>query len=243
VRTRLPSIPCDGAHSARPWGPFSAENSLPTGDAPQCRPSARDRLEALDLRVTGLALGCAKTLLGAPPPGGHARVAAGLPTFASSRVCIYVDNIGRDSFEAAFAKRLRDELDSMHVWLPVASPRARRMRPAAFASLAAVVVGCALVLGTVAAFASGSPNPKVWITEAERTIGIPPTGGEPSRDGASPASPASPEPSESAPPVGGDGEASGATEPASEKAHVESPPPVQPSEPAEHSPTGSPGDG
>ncbi|MGA7911551.1 MAG: hypothetical protein WCC30_08410 [Candidatus Dormiibacterota bacterium] len=158
-------------------------------------------------------------------------------------MCIYVDIIEPDSFEAAFASRLRDELDSMQVWVPVTRPAASRLRPAAFASFVALAVGCALVLGTVAAFASGSPNPKVWIRQAEQTIGIPPTGSQPSQVGAGPASTATPEPTEASPPSGGESEAPGPTAPERESPHPESSPPAQPANPAEHSPTGSPGDG
>lgn len=154
-----------------------------------------------------------------------------------------MDNIGSDSFEAAFATRLRYELDSMHIWVPAAIPMSRRARPAALASATALAVGCALVLGAVAAFASGSPNPKVWIREAEQTIGIPPTGSEPSQEGAAPASTATPEPTEASSPAGGEKESTSPTAPEQESPNPESPAAVQPPEPVEHSPTGSPGDG
>jgi len=157
-------------------------------------------------------------------------------------VCIYVDNIEPDSFEAAFASRLRDELDSMQVLVPAARPAARRARSAAFASAIALAVGCALVLGTVAAFASGSPNPKVWIRQAEQTIGIPPTDGAPSPDGAGPEPTETPEASPASP-AGGEHESTSPSAPEQESPHPESPTAAQSPEPAEHSPSGSPEDG
>jgi hypothetical protein len=155
-----------------------------------------------------------------------------------------VDSFEPGSFEAAFASRLRAELDAMRVWLPAATPAPRRARSAALASAAAFAVGCALLLGTVAAFASGSPNPKVWISEAEKSIGIPPGGSEPS-SGAEPIWTPTPEPSDSPPaqPVRGEPESAAPSAPERESPHPESPAAAQPPDPAEHSPTSSPGDG
>ncbi len=130
----------------------------------------------------------------------------------------------------------------MDVWVPAARPMARRPRPAAFMYGAALAVGCALVLGTVAAFASGSPNPKVWIREAEQTIGIPSTVSAPSPDGAAPESTATPEESPAAP-SGGERESTSPSAPEQESPHPESPAAAQSPDPSEHSPTGSPGDG
>lgn len=83
------------------------------------------------------------------------------------------------SFEQSLTRRLRAELDGLNVAVPavpddsgdrslkylwaVARPLARPL---------ALAVAAAMLLGSVAAFASGSPNPKVWVTEAEHSLGI-----------------------------------------------------------------------
>lgn len=56
----------------------------------------------------------------------------------------------------------------------------------------AVAVAAAMLLGSVAVFASGSANPKVWVTEAEHSLGIS-TPDDENSPGAAP----SPHPSES----------------------------------------------
>jgi hypothetical protein len=43
----------------------------------------------------------------------------------------------------------------------------------ALGSVAAMAVGAALLLGTVAVFASGSPDPRVWMREAQHSLGVP----------------------------------------------------------------------
>jgi hypothetical protein len=79
------------------------------------------------------------------------------------------------SFEQELTRRLRGELDALKVAVPAVPGYAGRgslryvwgvARPLALA------LAAALVLGSVAAFASGSPDPKVWVTEAEHTLGI-----------------------------------------------------------------------
>lgn len=80
------------------------------------------------------------------------------------------------SFEQALTRRLRAELDALNVAVPAVPGYSG---PRSFAYVWAVgrplalAVAAALLLGSVAAFASGSPNPKVWVTEAEHSLGIP----------------------------------------------------------------------
>ena len=79
------------------------------------------------------------------------------------------------SFEQALTGRLRAELDALNVAVPAVPEYAggRSFRHVwAVARPLALAVAAALVLGSVAAFASGSPNPKVWVTEAEHSLGI-----------------------------------------------------------------------
>jgi len=79
------------------------------------------------------------------------------------------------SFEQALTRRLRSELDALHVTVPAVpgySGRASLRYAWVVARPLALALAAALVLGSVAAFASGSPNPKVWVTEAEHSLGI-----------------------------------------------------------------------
>ena len=80
------------------------------------------------------------------------------------------------SFEQALTRRLRAELDALNVAVPAvpgySGPRSLAYVWAVGRPLA-LAVAAALLLGSVAAFASGSPNPKVWVTEAEHSLGIP----------------------------------------------------------------------
>jgi hypothetical protein len=83
------------------------------------------------------------------------------------------------SFERALRRRLSAELDALHVEVPVAAPgysRRRSMRYVwAVGRPIAVALAVALLLGSVAAFASGSPNPANWVNGAERSLGITPS--------------------------------------------------------------------
>lgn len=72
------------------------------------------------------------------------------------------------SFEAAFAARLRRELDGLPVRPLQYWPVARRTRRIAFATLAAAAVGAALVLGAVGAFAYGQPG--VWLQDVVHSV-------------------------------------------------------------------------
>jgi hypothetical protein len=102
------------------------------------------------------------------------------------------------SFEQALTRRLRSELDALHVTVPAVPGYSgqRSLRFAwAVARPLAMALAAALLLGSVAAFASGSPNPKVWVTEAEHSLGIQ-TPDDENAPGAAP----SPRPSESADP-------------------------------------------
>ena len=64
---------------------------------------------------------------------------------------------GPGSFEAAFAARLRADLDALSVRPPSSWPVMRRPPRIAFATVAAVAVAAALLVGAVGAFAYGSP--------------------------------------------------------------------------------------
>jgi hypothetical protein len=79
------------------------------------------------------------------------------------------------SFEQALTRRLRAELDALSVAAP-AVPGYSGRRSLTFvwgvARPLALALAAALVLGSVAAFASGSPNPKDWVTQAEHSLGI-----------------------------------------------------------------------
>jgi hypothetical protein len=155
------------------------------------------------------------------------------------------------SFERALARSLRAELDALNVASPgAARAYARRgsMRYAwALGRTLAVAVAVALLLGSVAAFASGDPGK--FVNSAERSLGIP-LGDEKPPIG-SLKSP-SPHPSESPEPAEGRIQPSGSQrEPAesptpepTERAspEIESPVPSHSAEPPEHSPGPSPGD-
>jgi hypothetical protein len=81
-----------------------------------------------------------------------------------------------DSFEAALARGLRTELDALNVAVPTAAlqlPRKSSMRFVwAVGRPLAVALAAALLLGSVAAFASGDPSR--WVREAARQLGLPP---------------------------------------------------------------------
>jgi hypothetical protein len=81
------------------------------------------------------------------------------------------------SFESALTTRLRTELDALNVAVPAAAPAYSRrgaMRYVwAVGRPLAIALAVALLLGSVAAFASGSPNPSNWVKDAERSLGIP----------------------------------------------------------------------
>ncbi len=152
---------------------------------------------------------------------------------------LYVSVNDLDSrFERELARRLRSELDALPVRAPAASPAARRLRPLAFVSAVALAVGGVLAVGSVAAVASGSPNPRVWVHQAEQTLGLAPADATPGEliERAGPSPEASESPASAASP---EGEA-----PASPGGERESPEPSrsqpEPSEPVERS---SPGDG
>ena len=84
---------------------------------------------------------------------------------------VLVDN----SFEQALKRRLRAELDGLKVGVPAVPDYSWRRSPKfplAVARPLALAVAAALLLGSVAAFASGSPNPRVWVTEAQHSLGI-----------------------------------------------------------------------
>ncbi len=79
------------------------------------------------------------------------------------------------SFEQALIRRLRADLDALNVAVPAVpdySGRPSLRHLWAVARPLALAVAAALLLGSVAALASGSPNPKVWVTEAEHSLGI-----------------------------------------------------------------------
>jgi hypothetical protein len=92
-----------------------------------------------------------------------------------SSVCIDVET-SEGGFEQVLARRLRDELDALHVEAREARPRPVRGMRLAFGSAAAIAVGAALLLGTVAVFASGSPDPRVWLRQAQHSLGVPMVG-------------------------------------------------------------------
>lgn len=94
---------------------------------------------------------------------------------ALSSVCIDVET-SEGAFEQVLAGRLRDELDALYVAAPAARPTAVRGMRLAFGSAAAIAVGAALLLGTVAVFASGSPDPRVWLKQAQHSLGVPMVG-------------------------------------------------------------------
>jgi hypothetical protein len=79
------------------------------------------------------------------------------------------------SFEQALTRRLHSELDALNVAVPAVPGYSERRtfryvwavgRPLALA------LAATLLLGSIAAFASGSPNPRVWVAEAEHSLGI-----------------------------------------------------------------------
>jgi hypothetical protein len=105
------------------------------------------------------------------------------------------------SFEQALIRRMRAELDDLNVTVP-AVPDYSGHRSIKFVWVVArplcLALAAALLLGSVAVFASGSPNPKVWVTEAARSLGIQAPGDEVGPGAApSPRSSKSPEPADS----------------------------------------------
>lgn len=90
----------------------------------------------------------------------------------SSSVCINVES-SEAAFEQSLARRMREELDALKVAGPAARPQSVRAMRIALSSAAALAVGVALLLGTIAVFASGSPDPRVWIKDAQRSLGAP----------------------------------------------------------------------
>jgi hypothetical protein len=157
------------------------------------------------------------------------------------------------SFERALISRLRTELDALNVAVPAVMPGYSPRRSVRYVWTVgrplALALAVALLLGSVAAFASGSPNPGTWVKEAEKSLGIPPADETPPIG--SEASP-SPESSES-PKAEDGGQPTGAEREPAETRTVEpverqSPEPASPNdgrspEPAEHGPTPSAGDG
>jgi hypothetical protein len=99
------------------------------------------------------------------------------------------------SFEQALARRLCAELDALNVAMPAVPGYAghRSLKYVwAVTRPIALAVAAALLLGSVAALASGSPNPRVWVTEAEHSLGI-----QAPDDEIAPGAAPSPHPSES----------------------------------------------
>lgn len=103
------------------------------------------------------------------------------------------------SFEQALTRRLRAELDELLVTVP-GVPAYSSHRPLRYMWMVgrplALALAAALLLGSVAAFASGSPNPKDWVTEAERSLGIQVPDEEHAPGSPSPRASESPEPGE-----------------------------------------------
>lgn len=145
------------------------------------------------------------------------------------------------AFEQALAKRLRQELDAVYVAAPAARPQPLRAVRIALGSVAAMAVGAALLLGTVAVFASGSPDPRVWLREAQHSLGVPLVGEHSPMTVQSSPEP-SPEPESSAPVAGAEHESPSPTE-----VERESPRPARPEAPqpagSGESTRASPGDG
>jgi hypothetical protein len=153
------------------------------------------------------------------------------------------------SFEGALIGRLRTELDALNVVVPAVMPGYSPRRSVRYVWTVgrplALALAVALLLGSVAAFASGSPNPGTWVKEAEKTLGIPPS------DEKTPIGPeASPSPESSEGEGGGQpgGEREPAETPTAEPAEHQSPEPVsshdgRSPEPAERGSTPSVGDG
>lgn len=154
------------------------------------------------------------------------------------------------SFESALIGRLRTELDALNVVVPAVMPGYSPRRSVRYVWTVgrplALALAVALLLGSVAAFASGSPNPGTWVKEAEKTLGIPPSDEKtPIGPEASP----SPEPSDGE----GGGQPTGAERepvetPTAEPADHQSPEPAssrdgRSPEAAERGPTPSAGDG
>jgi hypothetical protein len=103
---------------------------------------------------------------------GRSEVRFELPTFGQQ--CVYMDMEPTDVwFESHLARRMRAELEAVAILTPMPRRGATRVRPFALATAAAVAVGAALLLGTAAVFASGSANPVDWVTQAQRSLGLP----------------------------------------------------------------------
>jgi hypothetical protein len=137
------------------------------------------------------------------------------------------------SFERALGRHLRAELDALNVASPAtARPYARRgsMRYAwAVGRTLAVGLAVALLLGSVAAFASGDPGK--FVSSAERSLGIPPFDDKPPIGSLK--SPSS-RPSES------EGRARPSSGSQSEPAESPTPEPTQRASPERESPEASP---
>lgn len=84
-----------------------------------------------------------------------------------------------NSFERALRRHLRAELDALNVAGPAAfrpySGRRRARHVWAVGRTLAVGLAVALLLGSVAAFASGSTNPATWVKDAGQSFGIVPS--------------------------------------------------------------------
>ncbi len=165
---------------------------------------------------------------------------AGLPTLLSSSVCINVE-ISEGAFDQALAKRLRQELDALDVAAPAPRPQPLRAMRLALGSMAAMAVGAALLLGTVAVFASGSPDPRVWLRAAQHSLGVPLVGEHsPLAVQSSPES--APEPESFAPAATAERESPNPAEVERESPQPARPEAPQPADPIE-STSASPGDG
>jgi hypothetical protein len=154
------------------------------------------------------------------------------------------------SFEASLTRRLRAELDALDVATAAVSPQSRRIRPVrivwTIGRPLALALALALLLGSVAALASGSTDPSQWVREAKSSLGLPPSDdeGNPSGVQASPSPHAedSPETTETPEP------AEGGTQPGTpEREAPESPEPTEHRTPEPSSPGDSrspePGEG
>jgi hypothetical protein len=143
------------------------------------------------------------------------------------------------AFEQALARRLRAELDALYVAAPAARPQPVRTMRLAFGSAAAIAVGAALLLGTVAVFASGSPDPRVWLRQAQHSLGVPLVGEHSPMTVQSPED--SPQPAAAAPASAGEHESPAPAGPEHESPEPALPQTSQPPEGGDSS-RASPGD-
>jgi hypothetical protein len=144
-------------------------------------------------------------------------------------------------FEQALARRLREELDALDAAAPASRPTPVRAMRLALGSVAAMAVGAALLLGTVAVFASGSPDPRVWMREAQHSLGVPLVGEHSPMAVQSSPEPSS-EPESSAPAASAEHESSSPAAMERESPEPSRPEASQYPEPGERSHS-SPGDG